>query len=88
MNPAPKPERQPTIYEWYVFVTKTGSVERCIGTRLKEDGDLLEVYDQRVLTLSVQKSEIVDRWQQERRVTKAGEQRIKEALLKISFARS
>jgi hypothetical protein len=63
---------------------KTGSVERCIGTQLQEEGDLLEVYDQRVRTLSVQRSEIVDHWQQERRVAKAGEQRIKEARLRIS----
>jgi hypothetical protein len=77
-------QRQPFAYQWYVFVMKTGSVERCIGTQLQEEGDLLEVYDQRVRTLSVQRSEIVDHWQQERRVAKAGEQRIKEARLRIS----
>jgi hypothetical protein len=81
MAKEPKPKSRLT-YQWYVFVMKTGSVERCIGTRLHEDGELLEVYDQDVRTLAVQRNQIVDRWQQERRVTKAGEQRIREALQK------
>lgn len=88
MRPPPKPKQQPLVYAWYVFVTKTGSVERSIGTRLEENGDFQEVYDQLLLTLSVQKSDVVDHWQQERRVTKAGEQRIKEALHRIASAGS
>ncbi len=86
MAEAPKPQQQRLVYDWYVFVMKSGSVERCIGTRLEENGDLLEVYDQTVRTLSVQKSDVVDRWIQERRVTRVGQQRIKDALDKTSAA--
>jgi hypothetical protein len=88
MRPPPKPKQQRLVYAWYVFVMKTGSVERSIGTRLEENGELQEVYDQLRLTLSVQKGDVVDHWQQERRVTKAGEQRVKEALLRIAAAGS
>ena len=83
-----EPIRQGLVYAWHVFVMKTGSVERCIGTRLEENGDFLEVYDQRMLTLAVQKSEVLDHWQQDRRVTKAGEQRIKALLPRASAAGS
>jgi hypothetical protein len=88
MHALPKTKHQRLIYAWYVFAMKTGSVERSIGTRLEENGECQEVYDQHLLTLSVQKSDVLDHWQQERRVTKAGEQRVKEALLRIATARS
>jgi hypothetical protein len=84
MRPASKPKQQRVVYAWYIFVMKTGSIERSIGTRLEEKGDFLEVYDQLALTLSVQKSEVIDQWQQDRRVTKVGEQRIKEARGRIA----
>ena len=84
MRPASKPKQLRVVYAWYIFVMKTGSIERSIGTRLEGKGDFLEVYDQNQLTLSVQNSEVIDRCQQDRRVTKAGEQRIKEALGRIA----
>jgi hypothetical protein len=86
MAKKPQSKSKPPVYKWYVFVRSSGSVERCIGTRLKEDGDLLEVYDGAVCNLSVQRNDVIDQWQQDRRVTKVGEQRIKAALLGMASA--
>jgi hypothetical protein len=88
MRRTTEPKRQPLVYAWYVFVMRAGSVERSIGTRLETNGDFLEVYDQRILTLSVEKSQVLDHWQQDRRATRSGEQRIKEALPRVASAAS
>jgi hypothetical protein len=61
-----------------------GTVERCIGDRIEETGDALSVYHGRQCNLSVQKSDIVNYWRQERRVTKPGEERIRAARSGVS----
>jgi hypothetical protein len=88
MAKAPAPKHPFWNYEWYIFVMTSGSVERCIGTSLNEGEELLEVCDRHTRTFAVEKSGVLDRWQQDRRVTKAGEQRIKEAFHRISAAGS
>jgi hypothetical protein len=72
------------VSRWYVFVLKSGKVEKCEGTDLKDEPDHLTVYNEHVCVLTAPKSEIVDRWAQDEQVTKVGELRIQEALRRIS----
>jgi hypothetical protein len=84
MKKRKQPERKRVVYRWYVFVLKSGKVEKREGTDLRDEPDHLTVYNERLCILTVPKSEIVDRWAQDEQVTKGGELRIQEALRRIS----
>jgi hypothetical protein len=89
MSRPPRPESNKGAKRfWYVCVLKSRSVERCTGTRPQDDGYSLRSMTSACLNFSARKSEIVDRWEQARRVAKAGEQRAREALLRISPSRA
>lgn len=50
---------------WWVFVMKSGAIEKFYGTELREEPDTFEVYNERLMTGFVQKNEVADRWAQE-----------------------
>jgi hypothetical protein len=84
MKKRKQPERKRVVYRWYVFVLKSGKVEKCQGTDLRDTPDYLTVYNEHICTLAAPKSEIVDRWAQDQQVNKVGELRIQEALRRVS----
>ena len=55
--------------QWWVFVMKSGVVEKFYGTELREQADTFQVYNERLMTGFVQKNEVMNRWAQEQKPT-------------------
>ncbi len=50
---------------YWVFVMKSGDIEKFYGTRLEIEPDTCSVYNERIITGFVKRAEVVDHWAQD-----------------------
>jgi hypothetical protein len=54
---------------WWVFRMGSGKIEKIYGTDLKEQAGTFEIYNGLIMTGSVPKAKVVDRWAQAQETT-------------------